>query len=101
MKGRQNKYILKEAARGLIPDDIIYRKKQGFGVPVHSWMLGALGAFAREEIMNFATTTDLLNPGKVKAVIDRNDGPRIWYLLNLALWWKHYIAREPINPVSS
>lgn len=31
------KYLLKRAARGLLPDDIIYRRKKGFGVPVGAW----------------------------------------------------------------
>lgn len=41
-RGR-TKHLLKEAARGLIPDDIIDRKKKGFGVPVGAWFqTGAL-----------------------------------------------------------
>ena len=31
------KYILKKAVRGVIPDELIDRKKQGFGVPVYEW----------------------------------------------------------------
>lgn len=37
LRGGCSKYILKEAARGLLPDRIIDRKKKGFGVPVGAW----------------------------------------------------------------
>ncbi len=33
----KTKYLLKRAARGLLPDDIIDRRKKGFGVPVGAW----------------------------------------------------------------
>lgn len=36
-RGR-TKYLLKRAARGLLPDDIIDRRKKGFGVPVGAWL---------------------------------------------------------------
>ncbi len=36
-RGR-TKYLLKQAARGLVPDDIIDRRKKGFGVPVGAWL---------------------------------------------------------------
>ncbi|MEX1044615.1 MAG: asparagine synthase (glutamine-hydrolyzing) [Chthoniobacterales bacterium] len=37
LRGGTTKYLLKEAARGLLPDEIIDRKKKGFGVPVGAW----------------------------------------------------------------
>ena len=37
LRGGTTKYLLKEAARGLLPDGIIDRKKKGFGVPVGAW----------------------------------------------------------------
>ena len=33
-----------KGVRGLIPDDIIDRRKQGFGVPIHEWFFGAIRA---------------------------------------------------------
>jgi len=37
LRGGTGKYLLKQAARGLVPDSIIDRPKKGFGVPVGSW----------------------------------------------------------------
>ena len=36
------KYLLKLAARGKIPDEIIDRPKKGFGIPLASWLRGPL-----------------------------------------------------------
>lgn len=88
------KHILKKAVRGLIPDELIDRKKQGFGVPVYEWFMDRLGEFARSELKSFCAETDFLNPTAVTQLLDQRDGPRAWYLLNLALWWKQYICSE-------
>lgn len=43
LRGGQGKFLLKRAARGLLPDSIIYRRKKGFGVPSGKWFAsGAL-----------------------------------------------------------
>ena len=35
----QKKYILKKALSGLLPDEIIGRKKKGFGMPIGKWLM--------------------------------------------------------------
>ena len=88
------KYILKKAVRGLIPDELLDRKKQGFGVPVYEWFFDRLGDLARAELNAFCDETDILDRSAVMQLLERRDGPRAWYLLNLALWWKQYIRAE-------
>ena len=53
-RGNESKYIMKKAVRGLIPDDTIDRRKQGFGVPIHQWFLARFGEFASRELADFA-----------------------------------------------
>jgi asparagine synthase (glutamine-hydrolysing) len=79
------KHILKRAVRGVVPDDVIDRPKQGFRVPVDEWFLGALGERTRLELDRFCRETDLLDRAEVERVLEhpRRDA---WYLLNLALW---------------
>ena len=48
LRGSTSKYLLKEAMRGLLTDDIIDRKKHGFGVPVGAWFRGDLANYARD-----------------------------------------------------
>ena len=47
------KYILKKSIRGIIPDELIDRKKQGFGVPIHEWFMDKLGEFTKKELTGF------------------------------------------------
>ena len=42
LRGRTSKALLKRAARGHVPDDIIDRPKKGFGIPLAAWLRGAL-----------------------------------------------------------
>jgi asparagine synthase (glutamine-hydrolysing) len=85
------KYILKKAVHGLIPDELIHRKKQGFGVPVHEWFFDRLGEVAQKELKVFCERTDFLDPTQVQRLIASGSGPQVWYLLNFALWWKEYL----------
>jgi len=94
-KNGELKHILKKAVRGVIPDEVIDRKKQGFGVPVYEWFFGALGERTRRELHAFCRETDYLDHGAVDRLIEQKRGPQLWYLLNLALWWKQYIAQQP------
>jgi len=85
------KYILKKAVRGLIPDELVDRKKQGFGVPVYEWSLGQLGKKTQEEIQDFCDQSDLLDRSEALFLIDRGRSSEAWYLLNFILWWKEFV----------
>ena len=86
------KSILKKAVRGQVPAEIIERKKQGFGVPIHEWFFDQLGAVAHKELSVFCQHTDLLDYTHVTRLIEQGHGTRAWPLLNLALWWKAHFT---------
>ncbi len=90
-RGGTLKHILKKAVRGLIPDELIDRRKQGFGVPVHEWFFERLGGEIERELADFCQRTDYLNPKEVQRLIDAKNPHQAWYLLNFALWHKEYI----------
>ncbi|MBN8539925.1 MAG: asparagine synthase (glutamine-hydrolyzing) [Deltaproteobacteria bacterium] len=87
-----SKYILKKAVTGVIPDNLIHRKKQGFGVPVYEWFFDRLGDTTKKELYEFCDSTDFLDRAYVDHLLATKRGPDIWYLLNFALWWKHYVS---------
>jgi asparagine synthase (glutamine-hydrolysing) len=86
------KYILKKTVRGLIPDELIDRRKQGFGVPVYEWFFDRLGEKSRQELYDFCDRTDFLDRSAVIRLLDKDHGPQLWHLLNFALWWKEFLA---------
>lgn len=47
-KGRVGKWILKKSAESLLPNNIIYRSKSGFGAPLRDWLKGDLSDFVDE-----------------------------------------------------
>lgn len=91
-----SKYILKKAVRGVIPDRIIDRKKQGFGVPVYDFLAGDLNERMHTELREFCEKSGLLDWSRVEQVLKPNRGSpqKGWYLFNLALWWKHFIVGD-------
>ena len=92
-RGGTLKYILKKAVRGLIPNELIDRKKQGFGVP-DEWFLAKIGKYARCELLEFCERSDFLDRDEALKLIDQK-ARSAWYLLNFALWWKEYVEQAP------
>jgi asparagine synthase (glutamine-hydrolysing) len=88
------KHLLKLAVRGLVPDVLIDRRKQGFGVPVDELFEGRLAALAGAELGRFCDETDLLDRQVVRQMLAAGPGSKVWYLLNLAMWWRQYIAGD-------
>ncbi len=88
------KNILKKAVRGVIPDGVIDRKKQGFAAPIPEWFAGDLGCVARDQLKEFCEGADLLDWGSVSRLLDSDTPSAAWPLLNVAMWWKTYIAPD-------
>ena len=44
LRGFKRKYILKRAAEKLLPHEVVWRKKAGFGAPIRSWLRGRAAA---------------------------------------------------------
>ena len=91
LTGDQPKALLRKAVGHLLPDEILHRPKQGFGMPVKEFFLDRLGDVARHEIRDFCAQTDLIDIDEVDRHLDGGHGWPSWYLLNLALWWRAYI----------
>ena len=91
-KNGERKHMLKRSVSGIVPEEIIYRKKQGFGVPIYEWFFDRFGEFSRRELAAFCEATDFFDSAAVlKIAEDKKQGWNSWYLLNFALWWKEYI----------
>lgn len=86
-KNKESKYILKKTVEGILPHDIIYRKKQGFGVPVYEWFMDDLGKVSKEKINKFSKETGLFNQKEIQRLYDEKQGSKVWYLLNFVMWW--------------
>ncbi|MBI4744689.1 MAG: asparagine synthase (glutamine-hydrolyzing) [Actinobacteria bacterium] len=90
-KNGELKYILKKAVKSVIPDEIIYREKQGFGVPVMEWFFAELGELSRKKLISFCKRTNYFNSEEVESLINKKDSSQVWYLLNFVLWHEKWI----------
>lgn len=98
LKGLKRKYILKRAAEKLLPRDIVWRKKAGFGAPVRSWLRGPLRPMVEELLSeNSIRNRGLFEPVEVRKIIDANQSGRedlnlqVFQLLTLELWMRSFL----------
>ena len=98
VRGSEKKWILREALRGWLPDDILDRRKQGFVVPLSSWLRGDLRSWARDILLDpSALGRGYFRPGAIEGLLDRHaagadaDDKRIWSLVMLELWHREFL----------
>jgi len=88
VRGFTTKAILKEAARGLVPDAVIRRRKRGLSVPVARWLNAGLRSLADRylaapRLFRGAPTARLLAEHRAGA---RNNARKLWPILMAELW---------------
>jgi asparagine synthase (glutamine-hydrolysing) len=94
------KGLLKAALRGMVPDEIIDRPKQGFGTPVAHWFRDRLGAHLEAATRRSGVFLDgLLDGAAVRRILEahRSGGRgvkgnhiRLWNVLSLCEWYDRY-----------
>ena len=95
------KYILKKSYENFLPQEVVWRKKMGFPVPVHIWFGDKFKRFTKEILLskeakergiyNTKVLEKLLNSNSVEK--EHKLGLKIWMLLNLEIWFRKYIDR--------
>ena len=98
LRGLKRKYILKRAAERLLPREVVWRKKAGFGAPIRSWLRGPLRPMV-DDLLSAETVKrrGLFRSEEVKRIIETNLSGRedynlqVFQLLNLELWQRAFI----------
>lgn len=92
------KYIFKQAARELIGDELAYRKKQMFTVPVGEWFRGNLSGFVENLLLEERTLArGVFSPESVRALLTEHRNPasdrtrEIRALIAVELWARSFI----------
>jgi len=99
IEGKSGKHILKKALEGVLPHDVLYSRKRGFGAPIREWFRGAGGERLVEMILNSSIRRrDLFDYAFVTRLVDEHrSGKRdwsfhLWALLNVSLWHDRWIG---------
>ena len=91
------KYILKKTLEGTLPNEILYRKKKGFSLPINMWLKGDLKEYVYSCLLSKRfENRNILTKQFVKRLLDTHMNSNIdtsytiWTLLMLELWFREY-----------
>jgi asparagine synthase (glutamine-hydrolysing) len=104
LRGTTTKHILREAMKGVLPEEILTRKKMGFPVPVGAWFRGAF----KHVVDDYVLSERALNRGHFDAAYVRNlvarhqagenHAERLWALVNFEIWQRRFFDGEAVTP---
>lgn len=108
IKNGQTKFLLREAAKGIVPQHVWNRKKLGFPVPIRHWLKNEMYEWALQ-LINDSQTDSLFNKEEIYKlladhVIEKRDNSRkLWSIFTFMIWHQIYIERvyQFDNPVVS
>jgi len=93
IRNRTGKYLLKVLAERYLPKHLIYRRKQGFAIPVDAWLRGPLLPYLKTFVLD-AKLMAPLNMELIRRIVEQflqgkgNHSHRIWLLLIYGIWRK-------------
>ncbi len=100
LRGREGKYIFKQALQPQLPDEILYRRKMGFAVPLASWFRGPLREKVRSGILDGSMAeSGMFNRDYLNTLVEQHQsGVRdysapIWTLLMFEAFLKAELGR--------
>lgn len=97
LHGYTQKYILKKAMAGVLPEGVISRRKAGFALPVRSWLQNELREMVGDLLSEKRVRErGLFQPGAVAKLVQDNGKSRdytlqLWSLLTLELWQQTFV----------
>ncbi|MFH1378727.1 MAG: asparagine synthase (glutamine-hydrolyzing) [bacterium] len=104
--GKQ-KYILKKTVEKMLPHDVVWRKKAGFGAPVRAWVKDTnikamINEYLSPEVIK---KRGLFNEKAVTNILQDNysgkedNALKIWQLLTVELWFKTFVDSNGMKPL--
>ena len=96
LRNGEGKYIFKKSLEKTLPNDVLYRPKMGFAIPLARWFRKELKEVAYEAI--FSTSDGILNRNHLERIwkqhqsgrVDRS--PQLWSVLMYSKWKQTFKA---------
>lgn len=97
----QTKYILKKAALRFLPEEVVYRPKEGFLLPINQWLLQSMEPYtrlllARERLQRHG----VFSPPYVQGLVEdfyrggMHLANRLWVLIVFQIWYESYMEHS-------
>lgn len=97
-RGPTTKWVFRKAMEGVLPRDVIYRPKTGFGVPLREWMSGPLHPLVDDVLSERSVRArGIFSPAAVRELIDADRRRQIdaaYPILSIAcieLWCRAFV----------
>lgn len=106
LRGTTTKYVLRQAMKGVLPDEILTRKKMGFPVPVGAWLRGPFKHIIDEYVLSErALARGLFNADFVRTLVaghqaGENHAERLWLLINFEIWQRRFFDGEAAEEIA-
>jgi asparagine synthase (glutamine-hydrolysing) len=98
MRRIETKSLLKKVAARLVPREVVYRRKMGFGVPVGKWFRGEMKSFVSDILLSDkALNRGIIRPEVLRRYVsehtsgERDHQFQLWTLFMLELWFQRFI----------
>jgi asparagine synthase (glutamine-hydrolysing) len=110
LNGMEKRYIFKRAMKGILPDEVLHKKKHGFGVPLGEWFLhdSRLKTLVQDVLRDPRTRQrGYFRPEFVDELISLHQrehagfyGEFVWYLVALELWHREHLETFREVPIA-
>ena len=101
MRRFETKSLLKKVAANLVPREVVYRRKMGFGVPIGAWFRGEMKDFVSDVLLSDASLQrNIIRPEMLRRYVgehirgEKDHAFQLWTLLMLELWFRRFIDRQ-------
>ncbi len=102
IRGRRQKFLLKDLMKDKLPAAILQRKKMGFDIPAHEWLRGPLRSLLTETLnTGLGEYPELFHSEVIQSFLRShlerrvNIGYHLWGLMILFLWMKKWRIQAP------
>ncbi len=103
VRGQEGKYLLKKSMEPLLPDDILYRPKMGFAVPLARWFRGPLKERVRQAVLGpRLAETGWFNQKYLQHLVDthqsgaRDYSASLWTLMMFEAFLRNVLDEAPL-----
>lgn len=97
-----SKWLLRRALEGVVPEEVLNRRKVGFDTPMERWLRESRNDFLRDTLLSKrALERGLWNPRELRALVEKPNTTRwfdaVWKVLSIELWATVFLDRNDDN----
>ena len=103
----ETKWLLREAAKSILPASILDRPKQGFEIPLDTWLRGPLRPIFEDAVLSSSSSVSgLVDQTVARRLFTHHEkgagrhGSTLWSLLSLAFWADEHLREPAADPAS-